>query len=385
MENKEGLNRVEEHKLTSGTINSTGLQSEDNRNNDHRFEDDYKVYNDRAGQNISWRAIIAGVVTFIATGLVFSLIGAAIGLGTPTLTANQPFEGVGMGLIIWSILSLVLSLGLAGYVAGLTANKAGIVHGFLTWATSVIVLFFLVTSVVSSAFGFIGSVLGSTGQVIGDVASEVGSSIGSLTEDAFTAVTENMSIDTSELNSDVQDILEDTEVEELQPDYLQSQLDATTQEISDAGYAIIVEGQDPQQTFDELSASIEDRVTNITAEIDREALTEAVSQNSDLSENEVEDAVDTIEEGYNTAAQQASDMIAQAQTAIADLQAEAERAMDEAVRTAEELSDEIAKYSLYTFIGLILGLIVTAAAAHFGSLSTIPQNDIRAQRHPINK
>lgn len=352
---------------------------------DQTFEDDYKVYNDRAGRNISWQAIIAGVVTFIASGIVFSLIGAAIGFGTPTLTSNQPFEGVGTGLIIWSILSLVISLGLAGFITGITANKTGLVHGFLTWAASVIVLFFLVTTVVSSAFGFIGNVLGSAGQVAGDVASQVGSTVGSLTEDAFNSITENMEIDTSELEGSVQDVLEDTEVEELQPDYLQSQLEATGQDLTDAGYAIVVEGQDPQQVFDELSTTIEDRVTNITTEIDRDALTEAVSENSDLNEQEVEEAVDNIETAYNEAAQQASDMITEAQAAVAELQAEAERMMDEAVRTAEEVSDEIARYSLYAFVGLIIGLIVTAFAAHYGAKLTIPDNDYRAQRHPINR
>lgn len=352
---------------------------------DHTFEDDYKVYNDRAGRNISWRAIIAGVVTFIATGIVFSLISAAIGLGSPTLTDSQPFEGVGIGLIIWTIVSLVISLGLAGYVAGITANKTGIIHGFLTWATSVIVLFFLVTNVVSSAFGFVGNVLGTAGQAVGTVATEVGSTVGNLTEEAFTAATENMEIDTSELDGTVQDVLEDTDIEELQPEYLQSQLQATTQDITDAGYAVVVEGQDPQQAFDELTTTIEERVNNITAEIDREALEEAVAENTDLTDAEAEEAVNNIETAYNEASQQASEMISQAQAAVNDIQNQAQQAMDEAVRTAEEVSDEIAKYSLYTFVGLILGLIVTAIAAHYGSKATIPENDYGAHRNPVNR
>lgn len=353
-------------------------------NKDHTFEDDYKVYDDRAGRNISWRAILAGVVTFIATGIVFSLITAAIGLGTPTLTASQPFEGVGAGLIIWTIVSLVISLGLAGYVAGITANKTGLIHGFLTWATSVIVLFFLVTNVVSSAFGFVGNVLGTAGQAVGTVATEVGSTVGSLTEEAFTNITEGMEIDTTELEGNVQDVLEDTEIEELQPGYLQDQLQATTQDIGDAGYAIVVGGEDPQQVFDKLTSTIEDRVNNIAQEIDRDALEEAVAANTDLNEEEAAEAVDNIEQGYNEAAQQASDMITQAESAVNDLQTQAQQAWDEAVRTAEEVSDEVAKYSLYTFIGLIIGLVVTAIAAHYGAKATIPDNIYGAHRNPVN-
>lgn len=75
-----------------------------------------------AGYNISWASVIAGVVTFIAMLLLFSLIGSAIGFGMVSPTSTNPLDGVGTGVLIWTVVALVLSLGAGGFVAGLTSR-----------------------------------------------------------------------------------------------------------------------------------------------------------------------------------------------------------------------------------------------------------------------
>lgn len=87
----------------------------------------------KAGFNISWSAVLAGVVTFIALLLTLSLVGSAIGFGIVEPTSSNPLDGVGTGVLIWTIVSFVLSLGAAGFVAGFTSRRVGLVHGFLTW------------------------------------------------------------------------------------------------------------------------------------------------------------------------------------------------------------------------------------------------------------
>ena len=64
----------------------------------------------------------------------------------PDLTAAHPFEGVGAGLVAWTIFALIVSLGAAGFVAGFMANRAGVVHGFLTWAMSLLTIVVLLGS-----------------------------------------------------------------------------------------------------------------------------------------------------------------------------------------------------------------------------------------------
>ena len=60
-----------------------------------------------AGFNISWGAIIAGIVTFLALLVTFSLIGSAIGFGQVKVTSSNPLDGVGTGLLIWTVIAFL--------------------------------------------------------------------------------------------------------------------------------------------------------------------------------------------------------------------------------------------------------------------------------------
>ena len=253
--------------------------------------------NEKAGNNFSWRSVFAGVVTFLAMLILLSFIGTAIGFGTPDLTTSDPFSGVGTGLVIWVIITLILSFGAGGYIAGLTANRAGFIHGFITWAVSLISIAVLMTTAVSSIFGVAGNIVGSTAGVVGDVTQEVGSGVASLTEDSFNAITENVEVDTDELESTTTEVLEDTDIPELQPDYLQSQLDATGEDIKDAGYNVVVSGNDAGDEIDKVIANIEERMDTINDGLDEDALTDAVANNTDLSEEEANSAVNNIKIG----------------------------------------------------------------------------------------
>lgn len=322
--------------------------------------------NEKAGNNFSWRSVFAGVVTFLAMLILLSFIGTAIGFGTPDLTTSDPFSGVGTGLVIWIIVTLILSFGAGGYIAGLTANRAGFIHGFITWAVSLISIVVLMTTAISSVFGALGNVVGATTGAIGTVTQEVGSGVATLTEESFNKVTENMNLDTAELESTTTEVLEDTDIPELQPDYLQDQLSATGEDIKDAGYNIVVSGNDAGNEMDKVISNIEDRIDTINQGLDKDALTTAVANNTDLSEEEAESAVNNISEAYDEAAQQASQTLDEAKVTVQKLQTEAEQAAEEGVEVAEEVSDEAAKYSLYIFAGLLIAMFVTAFAGQAG-------------------
>src|SRR5699024_7803271 len=108
--------------------------------------------NEKAGNNFSWRSVFAGDVTFFAILILLSLIGTAIGFGISDLSPADPFLGVGIGLVIWVIITLILSFGAGAYIAGITADRAGYIHGFITWSVSCISIVVLMTAAVSSIF-----------------------------------------------------------------------------------------------------------------------------------------------------------------------------------------------------------------------------------------
>ncbi len=124
--------------------------------------------NARAGhvQNVSWGSIFAGVVTFLGIVFLFSLLSAAFGLNG---------SGVAAGVV--SIIGVVIGFFAGGAVAGAMAVEGGAVHGFLTWATSILATVVMVVVLTLSTAGAIGGALGSA---IGGLGQAAGPAVSNL-------------------------------------------------------------------------------------------------------------------------------------------------------------------------------------------------------------
>lgn len=337
-------------------------------NTRRNFKSYFAPETDDAGRNISWSSIIAGVVTFIAFLIMFSLIGTAIGLGVTDATSNDPFAGVGTGLAIWGILSLLISLLAAGAVAGITAARAGLIHGFLTWATSVIVLFVLLTFTTINTFQTVGSIFGSVGSAVGQGAGSVASTTGDAIQATFDNVTENFSgVDTGELEGNVEEILVDTEIPELQPGYLDTQLEESRNEVLDAGKELAVNPENSDAILQDLSDSLTAKAEEIQGSVDEEAISEAVATNTELSEAEAEEATANIVDGLNQATTQASEQVENAQAALEDASQELEQTIAELRQSTEEVTQTASTVSIWGFVALLLTMVVTSIAGIFGS------------------
>jgi hypothetical protein len=105
--------------------------------------------------NVSWGSIFAGVVTFLAVTVLLSLVTAGIGLG-----------GSGIGAGIWSVIALAIALAAGGFVAGALAVRSGLLHGFLTWATSLVVALAFTVWLGASLLGAVGGVVNSASQAL---------------------------------------------------------------------------------------------------------------------------------------------------------------------------------------------------------------------------
>lgn len=116
-------------------------------------------YHDR----VRWGPILAGLVVAISAQLILSSLGAAIGLtgiansGAPRTDA----PGTGTAVGIWSIISLLISLFLGGWVTarscGPMNRNTALLNGAILWATTLAVSAWLLTSGVSGAFGVVAS------------------------------------------------------------------------------------------------------------------------------------------------------------------------------------------------------------------------------------
>jgi hypothetical protein len=116
---------------------------------------------------VRWGPIVAGLVTALSTQLVLSALGVAIGMssiggsGAPRSEAG----GVGVNIGIWSIISLLISLFVGGWITARTAGRmsrnAALLNGAILWASTLGLSAWLLSSGVTGAFGLAAANVGS--------------------------------------------------------------------------------------------------------------------------------------------------------------------------------------------------------------------------------
>lgn len=281
---------------------------------------EFNPYTHKPEKSISWRAIFAGTLTVLSILLILNLIGIWIGLGVinPTEEAN-PMSGVGVGSVIWWVLSNLIALFAGGFVAARAGvsftNISGVLQGIMTWALYTIISAWLLTTVVGNIISGVGSavggVLSTTGQTVGD-------RVGSIIDDQV----EELDVTLEEAKQEFYQLLEDADREGLQEEF----------------------------NIEEIFRNPRNLLDNTFEAVDRDALVNILVERTDMTESEAQQAVDELLAEYE------------------NLRAEAEQFMEDAEETAreqaEEAADAVSSASIYLAIALILGVI----AAAFGGL-----------------
>ena len=122
-------------------------------------------------RRVSWGAIFAGAIAALATLLLLSLLGAAVGGSTINpAQGDQPGQGTAIGAAMWFVVSMLLSLFCGGWVAGRMAGipnkRDGALHGFITWGVASLALVYMLSSAVGSMLGGAASILGHSASLV---------------------------------------------------------------------------------------------------------------------------------------------------------------------------------------------------------------------------
>lgn len=326
-----------------------------------------------AGNNLSWGSIIAGAVTAAACFATLSLITAALGFGLFSPTNANPLDGVGVGTGIWTAITLILSFLAGGYIAGYSARKSGLLHGAITWALSLLLLLTLVLNTISSVLGtaanVAGNVAGGIGNAAGSAITATNDAIGSGFEAAGNAIG-GANIDNEELQSDIEKYLSDTDIPELQPDYLNNQLEESKNEIAQAVKNVAINPDTAQDEIDRVASDLAARAQTIADSADRDAIANAVAANSDLTPAEAEEVTDNIYNGLQEANKQAQETLDDASVKVQQLSNQAQRTVDETIagarEGAEDASNKLSAGSVITFLGLLAALALSAWGGKLG-------------------
>jgi polyhydroxyalkanoate synthesis regulator phasin len=129
-------------------------------------------------RRISPWAVLAGAVVGVVVLFLLGLLGLAVGLATidPAPAGDDtPGAGtIGIGAAIWGIISFLIALFAAGWIAGRLAGDPkkldGLLHGVVAWALTTLVIMWLMTTTVSSiiggAFSLLGNIASASAQAI---------------------------------------------------------------------------------------------------------------------------------------------------------------------------------------------------------------------------
>jgi hypothetical protein len=124
---------------------------------------------------VQWGPIVAGLLTGVATLIVLTVLGLAIGT-----SAFEPGESDGLGTAagIWGALSAIVSFFLGGWVAAKTAavggRGSGMINGFMVGATALALILYLTTTGLGNLLGTVGNNLGDIANVVQDQAQAEG-------------------------------------------------------------------------------------------------------------------------------------------------------------------------------------------------------------------
>jgi hypothetical protein len=258
--------------------------------------------------NVSWGAVLAGVVISLVAQLLLNMLGIGIGAATihPMGSGTPDAESFSLGAGIWWTVSGIIAAFCGGIVAGRLSGRPKESttgwHGVTTWALSTLVVFWLLTTA-------IGSVIGGGLNVLGSVAGGLGKAVGQAAQSAAPMVANN-------------------------PDPFSGIADQIRSRTG---------GTDPQQMRDAAT----------------QAVRAAVSGDPQQQQQAHDHAVQLLAQSENISQDQANQQLSQYEQQYRDAVA---RAKQEAAQAADTASRVVSRAALFGFVALVLGGI----AAWFG-------------------
>jgi len=141
------------------------------------------------GMKISWGGVFGGVLAGIGTLLLLTSLGLAVGISA--VDPRNPDAGtIGTGAAIWTTLTLLISLFVAGWASTrlsmLWERTTALFEGALVWVMSLILILYLTANgiglVASGAFGLLGSAAQSAGAAMAPALDASGMSSGGVDE-----------------------------------------------------------------------------------------------------------------------------------------------------------------------------------------------------------
>ncbi|WP_034916127.1 MULTISPECIES: TIGR04086 family membrane protein [Erwinia] len=300
-------------------------------------------------KRISWSAIFAGVIISIVIYLLLSILGTAIGATTiDPLKEQNPLDGLGKGALIWTGLSMFISIAAGAFITGRLAQREGALHGLLMWSVNTLVCVWFAISLISSAASGTASVIGSGFSLLGNGLSSIAPT---LTQKAKDTLKEN-NIDLGNVQNELETTLRQTGKPELQPENIQQKAE---KESNNAQNQAENTANHPQTADTDLAnwfKGVVERNEDTLQAADIDALKNIIKARTGKSDQEVDQIVEQTQKSYQQARQK-----------YQQLKQEAEQKAREA---ADKAAAATAKASWAALIVLIIEAAIAGAMGMVG-------------------
>ena len=328
-------------------------------------------------KKVSWGSIVGGVLTVMSISLMLSILGTSLGLAIVDPLGEDADNGASMTMLFWTGGSIVVSLAAGAFVAGRLAANDGFIHGFLVWATSLIITSILGAMLVGSAVKATGSAIGSLASASGSILSGAGSIAGSGIQEAGNLggkIFEGLDIDTNvepqKLQANVKEALRKSKIPSLQPEFVQQQLNGAKEDIASAVKQLATQPKDADAIIKNVMDKLQERGKSITKDVDRNTLTKALADNSDMTQDEINKAVDNIIEAKESADNLLNQKFEDVQKKIEDAKQQYDEFKQKALEQAAAAASALAKSAFWTFIALVIGAIISGFTGRLGAKSS---------------
>jgi len=327
---------------------------------------------------ISWRSVIAGVVTAIAISILLSLLSTSIGLFMLDPLDEVPLAGIGAAVGIWSILILLISMIAGGYVAGRLAGIHGMAHGFLVWGTSLILAILVGACVTAGALNMATNTLGAVSSVAGNAIAQSDDGPASGTSVLTNPVQrlfgglrfQPAPLKGYDVPQNVRNALARSGIKELQPGYLQTQMDDIRNELGKAVKNIVKSPQNTEQTVNQLSSQLKKQASLIGQPVNRNDLVKIFTDNSNMSRGEAEQAADQYAYALNNAKAQAKQSVERLEQNLQRAAQDWKEMKPMVIEAAQEATNAAARSALISFFVSLIAAILCCFAGAWGSRAT---------------
>lgn len=225
---------------------------------------------------ISWGAIFAGLVVTLSLSWLLHLLGASIGVSIEDASDTLALEdGVSSGAAVWLVLSWLISFFVGSLVAARLAGSledfSGMLHGLVLWGLGTLVAVYLGYIGMSSLLQTGASLASTTASTLGTATYNVGSSVATGASQAAQGISQ--SVDSTVVNT-IQNQLSESAVDSA------ANMDEQLSE------------QDIRNAVDSLDDRTLRRVTQDLMNDDQEGAAQLLADSSDLSQNDAKALID---------------------------------------------------------------------------------------------